>query len=292
MAAAADGGVCGRPVEIYSLSTRNAAAAVAAALVMSIPLTQHQTEIQGNLRAWRDKPLLQQLYGGFYQRILPWIDRGIPGRIVEIGSGIGNLKEHLAGAIATDLFPNPWLDLVCDGYELPFAEGTLSHLILFDVFHHLEAPHAFLKEAQRVLSRQGRIVVFDPYISLASFPAYGIFHHEPVAWSAAIDPRLQLPRPRQYYAAQGNATRFFFGSGGLGALAHWNMLRAEGFADFSYLLSGGFSKRALYPRPLLGSLQRLDRALSRWPRLFGARCLVVLEKCVNKNSKSGVDYRD
>ena len=29
------------------------------------------------------------------------------------------------GPSCTDLFPNPWLDVVCDGYELPFADGAL-----------------------------------------------------------------------------------------------------------------------------------------------------------------------
>src|SRR5215831_18385394 len=83
-------------------------------------LAQHQKEIESNRRAWETKPLLQRIYGGFYERILGLIDPTIPGRTVEIGSGIGNLKARLPQAIATDLFPNPWLDLTCDGYELPF----------------------------------------------------------------------------------------------------------------------------------------------------------------------------
>jgi hypothetical protein len=112
------------------------------------PLEQHQLEIQQNLRSWEGKPLLQKIYAGFYRRIVALVDSQLPGRVVEIGSGIGNLKAHLPGAIATDLFPNPWLDLACDGYDLPFKDGSLSHLVLFDVFHHLRAPNAFLKEAR------------------------------------------------------------------------------------------------------------------------------------------------
>src|SRR6266446_4373183 len=116
---------------------------------MSAPVTQHQAEIEQNLRAWNAKPLLQEIYAGFYRRILTLIDPAIPGRIVELGSGIGNLKAHLPQVITTDLFPNPWLDQVCDAYELPFDDSSLSHLVLFDVFHHLSAPNAFLREARR-----------------------------------------------------------------------------------------------------------------------------------------------
>ena len=174
------------------------------------PLAQHQLEIQKNLRAWNAKPLLQNIYAGFYRQIIPLIDTQIPGRIVEIGSGIGNLKTHLPSAITTDLFPNPWLDLACDGYDLPFADATLSHLVMFDVFHHLRAPAAFLREARRVLTSRGRVILFEPYISLSSWPVYGLLHHEPIAWKQTINLAAELPRPRDYYAAQGNATRLFF----------------------------------------------------------------------------------
>jgi SAM-dependent methyltransferase len=240
------------------------------------PLVQHQLEIQKNLRAWEAKPLLRQIYADFYRSILEVIDPHIPGRIVEIGSGIGNLKAHLPQAISTDLFPNPWLDLTCDGYDLPFADRTLSHLVLFDVFHHLRAPNAFLREARRVLAPTGRLILFEPYISLSSFPVYGLLHHEPIAWRAPINFTATLPRPRDYYAAQGNATRLFFRRETPAWLSDWQVLHARAFSSYTYLLSGGYSKPALYPARWLAPLQRLDEKLSRWPRLFGARCLVAL----------------
>ncbi len=240
------------------------------------PLAQHQAEIQRNRRAWEAKPLLQAIYAQFYRRILALIDPRLPGRIVEIGSGIGNLKAHLPSALGTDLFPNPWLDVVCDGYELPFVDASLSHLVLFDVFHHLEAPNALLKEARRVLAPAGRMIVFEPYISWTSYPVYGLLHHEPVAWRRPIAGVDHLPRPRAYYAAQGNATRLFFGRGEAGQLPGWELFHAEAFSAFSYLLSGGYSKPALLPAAWLAWVQKLDAVCSRWPRLFAARCLVGL----------------
>jgi SAM-dependent methyltransferase len=243
---------------------------------MNTPLGQHQIEIQGNLLAWQNKPLLRDIYAGFYERIVALIDTSLPGRIVEIGSGVGNLKTRLPQALSTDLFANPWLDLMCDGYDLPFADASLSHLILFDVFHHLRAPGAFFNEARRVLAPGGRVILFEPYVSACSYPVYGLLHHEPVALGEPISLVEELPRPRDYYAAQGNATRLFFKREEPGWPRGWTIIHAEAFANFSYLLSGGFSKPAMYPRVLLPSLQRCDRALSRWPKLFGARCLVGL----------------
>ena len=239
-----------------------------------IPSDQHQLEIQKNLRYWESKPLLQQIYSGFYRQILTLIDSQLPGCVLELGSGIGNLKTHLPSALSTDLFPNPWLDLVCDGYELPFADASLSHIVLFDVFHHLRAPNAFLRAARRALVPRGRLIFFEPYVSLASFPVYGLFHHEPIAAKQPINLADVLPRPRDYYAAQGNATRLFFRREIPDWPPGWTLFHARAFSSFSYLLSGGYSKPALYPGSWLNALQRLDNLLSRWPRLFGARCLV------------------
>jgi len=244
---------------------------------MTAPLGQHQAEIGRNLRAWEGKPLLQKIYAGFYRRILGLIDHSIPGRVVEIGSGIGNLKAHLPQALATDLFPNPWLDVVCDGYELPFRTASVSHLVLFDVFHHLRAPNAFLREARRVLAPAGRLILFDPYISWSSHPVYGLLHHEPVAWSAPISLTETLPRPRDYYAAQGNATRLFFRKEIPGWPEGWTILHAEAFSCFHYLLSGGYGKPAFYPASWMEAFDRCDATLSQWPRIFGGRCLVGLQ---------------
>lgn len=241
-------------------------------------LAQHQTEILRNQTAWQNKPLLRTIYKGFYDQILDVVDLTLLGRVLEIGSGIGNLKSRLPQAICSDLFPNPWLDLVCDGYELPFTSASLSHLILFDVFHHFEAPRAFLREARRVLMPMGRLIIFEPYISLLSYPAYEWFHHEPVAWRDDIHAAESLPRPRRYYAAQGNATRIFFRREHPDWLDGWSCFHAEAFASFAYLLSGGFSKPALYSSRLLPILKRLDVFFAGTPRIWGARCLFGLRK--------------
>jgi hypothetical protein len=51
---------------------------------------------------------------------------------------------------------------------------------------------------------------------------------------------------------------------------------AEAFSAFSYLLSGGYSKPAIYPSALLATMRCVDNALSSLPKLFGGRCLVEL----------------
>ena len=122
----------------------------------------------------------------------------------------------------------------------------------------------------------GRLIAFGPYISWSSYPVYGLSHHEPVAWRYPISRADSLPRPRDYYAAQGNATRLFFRREIPSWPEGWVVFHAEVFSCFHYLLSGGYSKPAFYPAGWLQWLRRFEVKLSRWPRVFGGRCLVGL----------------
>jgi hypothetical protein len=106
----------------------------------TVPIDQHNIEIEQNRQAWHRKPVLQRAYRDFHRRIAAHIDRSIEGKIVELGSGIGNIRDVIPTCLRTDLFPNPWIDQVENAYDLTFGDGAVSHLILFDVFHHLEFP--------------------------------------------------------------------------------------------------------------------------------------------------------
>ena len=112
----------------------------------------------------------------------------------------------------------------------------------------------------------------------------GIFSHETnmprgEPWRLEDEPinlTDSLPRPRGYYAAQGNATRLFFRKEIPGWPERWKVFHAEGFSCVHYLLSGGYSKPAFYPVAWLDHFYRLEAKLSRRPRVFGGRCLIGL----------------
>src|SRR5205823_7099094 len=159
-------------------------------------------------------------------------------------------------------------------YRLPFRDGSARAIVMFDVFHHLARPAAALAECARVLACGGRVIIFDVYVSAASFPVYQL-HPARVRWRAPIDLSPEPPADDAYYTGQGNATRLFFG-GVRASRTPLRIVRAEAFAAWHYLLSGGFSKPALYPRRALPFLRWIDEHLP--PKIFGGRCLVVLEK--------------
>lgn len=245
-----------------------------------VPIDRHNIEIDQNRRAWERKPVLQRAYRDFHRRIATHVDSSISGRIVEIGSGIGNIRDVIPNCLHTDLFANPWLDQVENAYDLSFADGEVSHLILFDVFHHLEHPGTALREARRVLAAKGRLIIFDPYISATGRVVYGPLHHEPIGDDRAIvadAPSTFDPHHHGYYAAQGNATRVFWKHHAPEMLAGWDVIARERIGAWAYALTGGYSKPQLYPAAFYPLVRGFDTVAEMVPGLLALRALVVLQ---------------
>jgi SAM-dependent methyltransferase len=237
--------------------------------------TLHEQE-----RAWERRPLLRQLYREWYRMLVERFS-DVDGASVELGSGIGKLRE-VAGArvVLTDVEQTPWADETVDALQLPYAEGSLANLVLLDVFHHLADPGLFLDEAQRTLAPGGRLLLIEPYCSPLSTPLYRAFHQErtdmsadpftpdPTVAAAAFDSNQALPT-LVFYRRLAELNR------------RWPALRLVEEQRFSFLLypvSGGFTRRPLLPAPLFPLARLAERALRPLAPLLAFRCLVVLEK--------------
>lgn len=247
----------------------------------SSSLEQHNTEIHLNQASWDEKPLLRSIYRDFYRRIA---DAALPpsaGLVVELGSGIGGIRDVLPHCIRTDLFQNPHIDQVENAYALSFKDQTVGTLILFDVFHHLQYPGAAFREFERVLVPGGRVIIFDPCVSLLGLLVYGALHHEPLGLRAPItwDPRTTWkPDEHSYYAAQGNAYRVFFGSERHHITDAWEVVSRARLSALSYVLSGGYSRPQMYPSSLYPVMRLVDRVLDGAPLVFATRLMVVLQR--------------
>ena len=249
---------------------------------MSLSLKQHNLEILENRELWEKKPLLRKVYSEFYREIALRVNLTQPGLTVELGSGMGNIKQHIPRCITTDIFPNPWLDRVENAYHLSFDRGEVGHLILFDVWHHLRYPGTALKEFARVLAPEGRIILFEPAMGLIGRVVFGHFHHEPLG----LKDKIEFSAPDgfsgldpAYYAAQGNASRMFGSAAFKNELRPWRITEIKYFPGLAYIASGGFRGPQLYPEMFWPFLDLIDSALLRFPRL-ASRMLVVLEQDV------------
>ena len=230
-------------------------------------------------RAWDRKPVLRAVYADFFKRIAGHCGSGLT---LEIGGGIGNLKELLPDVISSDIQVSQHLDFVADAQSLPVRGGALANIVMLDVLHHLEFPIRFLREAERALEPGGRVVMVEPAITPGSSFFYRFIHQEPVRMSAdpLVDGQPDITRD-PYDSNQAIPTllatrdrrRLSEAVPGL------QLREVEWFSFFAYPLSGGFKPWSLvnerFALRLLDMERRLERPIGRY---LGFRVALVLEK--------------
>jgi len=166
-------------------------------------------------------------------------------------------------------------------FRLSFPSGSVSDLIMVDVFHHLEFPGTALDEFHRVLQPGGKVLMLEPHVSALGALVYGLFHPEGlkfahrIQWSAPADRVLDQP---DYYTSQGNATSIFLGRDHRAELRRWSDIQVTRLSALSYLATGGYTKPQLLFDDGLHVLQRAERWFDPIPALFATRMLVVLTK--------------
>jgi len=242
-----------------------------------LELERHNEEIQLHRDLWEKKPALRQAYRRFHEAIAARLS-SVPGETLEVGSGIGTIKEAIPDCITSDLFPNPWLDRTENAYQLSVPGGSLANLILFDVFHHLEYPGDAMKEFERVLAPGGRLLIFEPAMSPLGRMVYGLFHPEPLGYGKPV--KWFSPaegRDEKYFAAQGQATRIFLERERPEWKEIWKLVAAERIVSMQYFASGGFKKSSPIPTAATPVVRQVDSLLQFFPHLLAARILLVLE---------------
>jgi SAM-dependent methyltransferase len=233
-------------------------------------------------RVWDQNPALRALNAELYGRLANELPPASLGRRVELGSGPGFAREFIPDIELTDLVRAPWHDAEASAEALPYADGSVGALVLFDVLHHIPSPRRFFAEAVRVLAPGGRIVLCEPYISPVSYPVYKFLHEEPL--DMAADPLAMY---------DGNGARDPFDSNqGIPTLLFAR--RPEAFAQafpslslrsvsymsgFSLPASGGFSHGPFLPFAVWSLWHKLDTSLpSAVMRWLAFRMLIVIER--------------
>jgi SAM-dependent methyltransferase len=228
---------------------------------------------------WSRKPVLREIYGDIYRRLL---DASVPGPMLEIGGGSGNFKDFAPNAISSDIMPAPWLDLVCDAQRLPFADESFANIVMVDVLHHIESPLRFLQEIERALQPNGRLIFCEPAITPLSGIFYRLFHDEPVDMS--VDPLAAVtirPDKDPWDSNQAIPTLLVgrFRDALARAVPGLKLETIERFSFAAYPLSGGFQTWCALPNALARPLLQLEW-LSRhvFGRLAAFRLLAVYSK--------------
>jgi SAM-dependent methyltransferase len=243
---------------------------------MGAPASDALADYRG---VWERKPVLRLIYDEFYHRIAAACRAGLT---IEIGGGIGNLKQRLGEVVATDIQFAPWLDCVADAQRLPFADGSAANIVMVDVLHHLEFPAVFFREAARVLRPGGRVVMVEPAITWGSTLFYRLLHHEPVRTSAEVLTDGS-PDPRRDPYASNQAIPTLIATRDRDRFHRlFPLLRIQSvqwFAFAAYPLSGGFKSWSLVGGGMARQLLRIERALEPMlGRAAAFRMLLIVER--------------
>ena len=191
---------------------------------------------------------------------------------VEIGSGSSRLHEYIDGLIKSNIIFIRENDIVFSCYEMPFKDNSVGNIIMISVFHHLQYPELFLKEAERVLKPGGRLLISDPYISLLSFPLWRYLHPEGCDTGRTGFDVEGPPNPLTD-ANSANAT-LIFNSGAKKFNRENGRLKLHAVkyhSKLKYWIAGGYNFPQFIPTcllPLLDFTERVFSVLDRWTASF------------------------
>lgn len=110
------------------------------------------------------------------------IAQKMPGaKILVIGAGDAPL-EKLPGVEMTysDVALGPLTDLIADGHDLPFADGTFDLVIAAAVMEHVMNPQRVAEEVRRILKARGAVYASTPFMQQVHMGRYDFCRFTPV----------------------------------------------------------------------------------------------------------------
>lgn len=207
-----------------------------------------------------EKYFLRKLYEEWYHVFAGIQSKVSDGKMIELGSGGGFLKEIMPSVLCTDILELPTNDLTFSALEMPFDNQELSAIFMIDTFHHIPDSKHFLSEAKRVLRKDGMIVMIEPANSFWGRFIYKNFHHEP------FDPKgdWQIPASGPLSGANGALPWIVF-ERDFDKFKHdfpdFRLEEINYHTPFMYLISGGVSFKQVFPNFLYPVFRTIDKIL-------------------------------
>ncbi len=141
----------------------------------TIANTKIAKEIYQSTKSKNLKFLLNQRFGWMNDYIKD-SDLGI-----EVGSGAGFLKDYIKNKNLklTDMSDDEHLDFKnIDAQNTKFESESFDYVISSNMIHHIPYPTKFFKEMNRILKKNGKLIIFEAYCSIFFQLATLIMKHE------------------------------------------------------------------------------------------------------------------
>lgn len=215
------------------------------------------------------KKFLKKLYVQWYSQFIKTIQEVPEGKLVEIGSGGGFLKQMDERIITSDILEILHCDMCFSGEKMPFEDASVSAIFMIDVLHHIPECELFFAEAQRVLKPGGKIVMIEPANTPFARFIYKNFHHENFDPDAAD---WRFPTSGPLSGANGALPWIVFTRDYARFSQLFPKLKKEKVqlhTPFAYLVSGGLSLKSIFPGFLFSVFRFFESLLTPLNGLLG-----------------------
>lgn len=228
-------------------------------------------------RIIQSKKYLKNIYCEIYDDFKKVKELSPGGRILELGSGGGFLKEVLPQTITSDVVKFDGIDEVISAEELPFNNNSLAVIFMVNVFHHIKDVSNFLSEAERCLIPGGKVFMIEPANTLLSSFIYSNFHSEPFDrksnWKIESEGRLSSSNQALPWIVFKRDKKIFN--------EKYKSLKINMFSPYMplrYIISGGLSMKQLLPDSSYGVISGLEKMISPLNGLLGLFYKIEVEK--------------
>ena len=236
--------------------------------------------LEKHKEVWKKKKILRVIYEEWYKKIIDNLSP-VEGKTIELGAGSGNFKEYMPGVISADIDDCDWLDMCFDAHEMPFENESLANIVMIDVLHHLYNPVRFLREAERVLMKKGRIVMLEPFPSPFSLMIYKKYHPEPFIFDIDYFSKTDIQEKDPWDSNQAIPYLIFYKNKRKFLQMFddkLNIITREKLSFILYPASGGFENKAMIPDSMIPVFQTIEHLFKPFKDVFAFRCFIVIEK--------------
>lgn len=221
-------------------------------------------------RIIKEKYFLRKLYEEWYAVFTELVPQLPHGKMIELGSGGGFLKEIIPSVLCSDILELPSNDLTFSALKMPFADNEISAIFMIDTFHHIPDSKLFLAEVNRVLKNDGMLIMIEPANSLWGRFIYKNFHHEPFEPTG----NWKIPPSGPMSGANGALPWIVFERDFDEFKRSFPRLRLEKIkyhTPLMYLISGGVSFKQVFPNlsfPVFRSVDKLLTSINKQISMF------------------------
>ena len=214
------------------------------------------------------KRFLNNLYREWYIESLRRINPSEEGKIIEIGSGGGFIKEVYPNVITSDVQKFEHCDECFCAEKMPFEDGEIKGIFMINVLHHIQNCSKFFEEVDRVLHTNGKLIMIEPANTFFSRLIYKHIHHEifdsQANWMIETGGRLSrsniaLPWIIFFRDKEQFNQRY----------KNLELKNVQIHTPFRYLLSGGVLMKAFVPASSFGFFSIIEKMLNPVMKYIG-----------------------